>query len=272
MAAGTTANGRSNRASASKKELNTLVVTLKLSPDLLQRFITKPLDTKTSSKTNPVKSQERSSPASSTGIPAVRPSSADNASDLDTTSTPATGANSSDTPRRKGVPGPKPGNKRTNAQTESSTPRSRGRPGPKKKTRLEEGAEVVPKVSAAHRLGPKANTGAINAGLRALDRTGAPCRKWERQSLKLRSFTGVAWKLPSWRTPSLVIVGSDEAKGAVALESIDSDNKHTLAPPGTETLNGSSAVPSEKSNSGGDITPAPSHMVEASSPAVTMVA
>ncbi|KAI5293839.1 hypothetical protein KEM56_005956, partial [Ascosphaera pollenicola] len=48
-----------------------------------------------------------------------------------------------------------------------------------------------------HKLGPKANTGAINAGLRALDRTGTPCRKWTRKTFRLKSFTGVVWEVPT---------------------------------------------------------------------------
>ena len=55
--------------------------------------------------------------------------------------------------------------------------------------------------SALHKLGPKANQGAINAGLRALDRTGKPTRKWERKTFNLKSFTGVVWDVPSWRAP-----------------------------------------------------------------------
>jgi len=127
-------------------------------------------------------------------------------------------------------------------------------------------------LPAATRLGPRANTGAINAGLRALDRTGAPCRRWERQPLKLRSFTGILWQLPSWRGHSMTKSESGESKVAV-LESGDSDTKAGLTAPGTDTGNGSSAVPSEKSNSGdGDSTPAPSNIVEASSPAMAMAA
>lgn len=102
-------------------------------------------------------------------------------------------------------------------------------------------------MPAAQRLGPKANTGAINAGLRALDRTGSACRKWERKPLQLRSFTGIMWQLPSWRTPGM----SDSKLG--------SDSK-LLAP------DLSSAVPSEKSGDG-DVTPA-SQMAEPSSPAI----
>src|SRR4051812_16796348 len=103
----------------------------------------------------------------------------------------------------------------------------------------EEGGDTA-KLPAAQRLGPKANTGAINAGLRALDRTGAACRRWERKPLQLRSFTGILWQLPSWRTP-----GSGKSDTLIdtkvaALESGDSDTKPTLTAPGTDTLNGSS--------------------------------
>lgn len=53
----------------------------------------------------------------------------------------------------------------------------------------------------AHKLGPKANQGAINAGLRALDRTGKPCRKWQKGGFVLKSFTGVVWEIPRWKAP-----------------------------------------------------------------------
>ncbi|KAJ5632161.1 hypothetical protein N7490_008500 [Penicillium lividum] len=262
--AGSTTNGRSNRASTSKITPNSLVVTLKLSPEALQQVLGERLESH-SPKANLLKG-ERSSPASSEA-PAVRPSSAGNGSDADAASTPA-GETPGDTPRRKGVPGPKPGNKRTNGQTDAAS-RSRGRPGPKKKPRVEEGGDAS-KPAANHRIGPKANTGAINAGLRALDRTGAPCRKWDRQPLKLRSFTGVAWQLPAWHTFRSSHMDSDSNKDGI-LESGDSDAKPSLAVPGPDTLNGSSAVPSEKS-AGDDVTPAPSNLVEPSSPAIAMTA
>jgi hypothetical protein len=127
------------------------------------------------------------------------------------------------------------------------------------------------KVSVAPRLGPKANTGAINAHLRALDRSGAPCRKWERQPLKLRSFTGVMWQLPAWGSYKLAKLESDGDKVAAGLENGDSDTK-MLNAPGTDTINGSSAVPSEKSTGDGEVTPAPSNLVEPSSPAVASAA
>ena len=90
--------------------------------------------------------------------------------------------------------------------------------------------------------------------------------------MKLRSFTGILWQLPSWRGHSFGKSESVESKVGV-LESGDSDTKAGLTAPGTDTLNGSSAVPSEKSNSGdGDSTPAPSNIVGPSSPAIAMAA
>lgn len=87
----------------------------------------------------------------------------------------------------------------------------------------------------------------------------------------MKSFTGVTWQLPTWRSYKVAKPETGESKVA-ALESGDSDTKAGLAP-GTDTVNGSSAVPSEKSNSGdGDVTPAPSNLVEASSPAIAMTA
>ncbi len=106
---------------------------------------------------------------------------------------------------------------------------------------------------ATHKLGPKANQGAINAGLRALDRSGKPCRKWERTGFKVKSFTGVAWQLPSWRAPRTTTVNvSDETKEA--------------STPRLKANNSSSAVDSEKSHSGGDVDMATLASNTASSP------
>lgn len=64
----------------------------------------------------------------------------------------------------------------------------------------------------AQKLGPKANQGAINAGLRALDRTGKPCRKWEKKGFAVRSFTGVTWQVPTWRAPKNAAVFGEDVK------------------------------------------------------------
>ena len=57
-------------------------------------------------------------------------------------------------------------------------------------------------AGAGHKLGPKANQGAINAGLRALDRSGAPCRKWQKGGFTIKTFTGAVWEIPRWKAPS----------------------------------------------------------------------
>lgn len=135
--ASSTANGRSSRSGPSKR-----IVVLKLSTDLLSQFVTPPPEGKdkkskrgsVSNTDSPVKIQEPSSPASSSAELPLPPSSVDNASDA--ASTPAAGTSAADTPRRKGVPGPKPGTKRGLNQTGETTPKPRGKPGPKKKPRL----------------------------------------------------------------------------------------------------------------------------------------
>ncbi|KAL4917094.1 INO80 complex, subunit Ies4 [Aspergillus aurantiobrunneus] len=264
------ANGRSTGSGASK------LLVLKLSSSLLKKFSPIP-DNKDKRKRNsaantsnkksesgadsPSKKEDApSSPASSAVDPAPPASSIDNASDAASTPAPGTFADAN----RKSLPGPKPGAKRGLNPTSDSSLKPRGKPGPKKRPRLEDGTTENVRLSTSHRLGPKANTGAINAGLRALDRSGAPCRKWERKPLQLKSFTGVQWQLPSWRAPpSQKQEDNGETKEGV-LETGDSDSRANQS---------ASAVPSEKSNSGdGDLTPAHPSMVEASSPAITMVA
>lgn len=139
MPAATATNGRSSRSGPSSKG----VVVLKLSPDLLSRFASPPppevkdrkksiIKDDESRADSPVKEKEPSSPASSSVEAPIPPS--DNASDA--ASTPAAGTSAADTPRRKGVPGPKPGAKRGVNQISETTPKPRGKPGPKKKPRL----------------------------------------------------------------------------------------------------------------------------------------
>jgi hypothetical protein len=77
----------------------------------------------------------------------------------------------------------------------------------------------------ASKLGPRANQGAINAGLRALDRTGKPCRKWNRKPFQVKSFTGVIWDVASWKAPAkpTFLTGDDdtEMNGISQLSSSD---------------------------------------------------
>jgi hypothetical protein len=117
---------------------------------------------------------------------------------------------------------------------------------------------------SAPKLNPKANQGAINANLRALDRSGAACRKWVRTGFKVKSFTGVLWDTGAWSSSkrASTVDLSGDAKSETSAPSV--------APAGK--LNGvdSSAIASEKSNSGDAGTPLPITIdIEvASSPAI----
>lgn len=112
--------------------------------------------------------------------------------------------------------------------------------------------------TAAHKLGPKANQGAINAGLRALDRSGTPCRKWQKGSFQVKSFTGTVWEIPRWRAPPKA--AANGTSGGSASGSSSKENKE------------SSQIDSEKSNSGGDIENGSIASVHASSPAPAITA
>ncbi|OCT50024.1 hypothetical protein CLCR_07449 [Cladophialophora carrionii] len=198
----------SSSARTEKNKKQTKIIVLKLSAKLLRRF-----------QEPPVKSEDQSSPsvASSPAAPEDQstlkvPEVNDNASESASTPAPvgiegAESANGDGSKKRKG--GSLAGTKRSLGQmTETNgTPKPRGKPGPKKKPRLEDGTidhnankpTNTGGFGASHKLGPKANQGAINAGLRALDRSGAPCRKWKKKAFTLKSFTGVVWEIPSWR-------------------------------------------------------------------------
>ncbi|KIV95818.1 hypothetical protein PV10_03424 [Exophiala mesophila] len=146
----------------------------------------------------------------------------DNPSESNATPAPTNGdANSTDSSKKRKGPGS--GLKRSLGSTfdVNGTPKPRGKPGPKKKPRLEDGTidhgsnKPVPAMGAGitgHKLGPKANQGAINAGLRALDRSGKPCRKWQKRPFQLKSFTGIVWDVPSWHgNDRLSQVNGDES-------------------------------------------------------------
>lgn len=101
--------------------------------------------------------------------------------------------------KRRGIPGPKPGTKR--GRQPGVPPAKPGR----KKTKLDPNAPpgvLLNAVGHGVKLGPKGNTGAINEKLRALDRTGRPCKRWSKTGIILKSFTGVQWSLPTWAKPS----------------------------------------------------------------------
>lgn len=112
--------------------------------------------------------------------------------------------------------------RRLNASLGGALPRIRAKPGPKRKGKGDDPNEPNRKGgnggAGSHKLGPKANQGAINAGLRALDRSGKPCRRWQKKTIRLKSFTGVCWEVPTWRSRKPVPIAPevDPAKEAAA--------------------------------------------------------
>lgn len=108
-------------------------------------------------------------------------------------------------------------------------------------------------AGAAHKLGPKANQGAINAGLRALDRSGAPCRKWQKGGFSIKSFTGTTWEIPRWRAPPKVTING-QSEGSASGSSSKENKEH-------------SQIDSEKSNGLLDADIRSSASMQASSPA-----
>ncbi|KAL2148318.1 hypothetical protein VTH82DRAFT_2238 [Thermothelomyces myriococcoides] len=137
------------------------IVTLRVPPQRLRAIV----DPDSVEDDTPAKQSPAAVPASGT----------ENASDSTPNSPPAgTPASQSavmgppsEGPKKKGVK--RSAVAATNGNGEAKI---RGKPGPKKKQRLEDGTIEGGRGSlAAHKLGPKANQGAINAGLRALDRS-----------------------------------------------------------------------------------------------------
>ncbi|KAG5517881.1 hypothetical protein PMAC_000336 [Pneumocystis sp. 'macacae'] len=67
---------------------------------------------------------------------------------------------------------------------------------------LVNGSKAITTPLLPSKLGPKANTGAINAGLRALDRTGKPCRKWIKRKITIDCISGIKWEINGWKDNS----------------------------------------------------------------------
>ncbi|KAI9791730.1 MAG: hypothetical protein M1816_003540 [Peltula sp. TS41687] len=267
------------RRSAKSTNKPSLVVKLSLSPTTLGRIASGEPP-----QTDPVPAKSSTSQTSSTPavVQATEASPAENGSEASATPAPNVNADATvpevaeDGSKKKATPASKSSKKRTTGVTQPAISRIRGRPGPKKKGRLDDGTgengETGPAKkgsgvgnshSGPHRLGPKANQGAINAGLRALDRSGRPCRRWEKKGFQVRSFTGVSWQVPTWRSPKPKVVEepkpTEEAAGQS--QSANSDGKENKA---TEVL------PSEKSSSavGVDMEVAASNGVSSPAPLV----
>ncbi|KAL2055742.1 hypothetical protein ABVK25_003986 [Lepraria finkii] len=152
----------------------------------------------------------------------------------------------------------KPGDKREygagvegdDKEKPKTNPRKRPRPDPSKPDGRTAAAKAMKGALGAagvttHKLGPKANQGAINAGLRALDRTSKPCRKWEKTGFRVKSFTGRVWEIPSWRAPTTRAFGSESDSGSSNTQSKENSS----------------------SNIGSDKSPAVNPSIMASSPA-----
>ncbi|KAI9660750.1 MAG: hypothetical protein M1831_003442 [Alyxoria varia] len=222
-----------HKSSASKPNAklkkDSKIVILQLTPSLFEQRL--PPEERPSSKkphTEPEPPKDKSQSVS------VAPEAQ---ADENATSTPNgqgednTTGQSDNSSKRKGVPGPKPGQKKSSPGVEQPNgdehgngngngAKPRGKPGPKRR-KLDGEPNGIAKAGGAgtaapsHKLGPKANQGAINAGLRALDRTGKPCRRWNKKGFNLKSFTGVAWSLPYWQTPgSRFSEGKSETTGS----------------------------------------------------------
>jgi hypothetical protein len=236
------------------KSPKTLVVTLKLSPDHLNKFSRQP--------TPPPKEEAKPSPptpAPQINEPTPAATPADSTPNMDG-STPSSLA--PPVAKRKG---PKPGSKRNAAQMEAgssaATPpkQPKAKPGPKRKKMGDmindpNSKGPFPTPAAINKAGPKANLGAINERLRALDRSGAKCRRWEKKGFQVRSFTGVMWQVPTYQPGR---------KGAFP-DDVKSDSTGTS----DSKLKDESSAISDKSGLNGDSTPVPTAMNGmASSPA-----
>jgi hypothetical protein len=123
------------------------------------------------------------------------------------------------------------------------------------------------RAAGGHKLGPRANQGAINAGLRALDRSGTPCRRWAKGGFHLKSFTGVMWDIPRWTAPPKK---NEEGEEGSAAPSADNSSSKENKENGEQ--NGEAPNSASNSNSGGDAEAQSSASVNASSPAPIAIA
>ncbi|KAL8327056.1 hypothetical protein RB597_003403 [Gaeumannomyces tritici] len=215
------------------------LVTLVVPPERLRAIVD---PSSVSSLPEETSAKDKESPTTSSTLAAAPPSNPDAPSD----STPNT-PNPSGTPAPPSVMGPptegpkKKGVKRSAAVangngSDGPTAKVRGKPGPKKKARLDDGTLESGRASlGGHKLGPKANQGAINAGLRALDRSGKPCRKWSKGGFTLKSFTGVVWSVPRWTAPTRPQPGAEtlpsppEESGSASAEGSGSNKENGVA-------------------------------------------
>ena len=60
--------------------------------------------------------------------------------------------------------------------------------------------------------GPKANPGGINAGLRALDRSGKRTRRWQKVKYPVHTCSGYVFHTTTWISPGIHPLNGEECK------------------------------------------------------------
>lgn len=259
------------KSSASTASAASKVITLKVSPDRL-RAVLDPAASDAAKEDTPMK-DSNDSPSTSTPVPNGAAAIPDNASD----SNPATPGNGgTPAPSVMGPPGDgqgpkKKGVKRSAAATNGDAPpKVRGKPGPKRRKVNDDGT-IEPRA-AAHRLGPKANQGAINAGLRALDRSGKPCRKWTKGSFQLKTFTGVQWQINRWTAPPKPKPSDESTSENGVPTSTPASADGSSSKENKENGGGNPGKSENNSTSGADVEMQSLPSVQASSPAPMAIA
>lgn len=89
-----------------------------------------------------------------------------------------------------------------------------------------------------------------------MDRSGKPCRKWEKKGFQVKSFTGISWSVSTWKTPrshAETFPGDVKSETSNSSEAKANDNENSV-------------VVSERSNNGVDAGTPGQGPVVASSP------
>lgn len=240
----------SKSSTPTAKTRPSLKIKLKVPPEILARFSNLKSTTESSKTSSPAPVTKTTSP-----VEDVKDENENEKSETN-------GVQTNNDDDKKKVDTVKNGLKRDASTLGAATaPKSRSRPGPKRRrmyvsiqytgrgisklTKYSETEDQQPWTitmtgPGTHKLGPKANQGAINAGLRALDRSGNPCRKWGRKAFDLKTFNGSEWSLHHWRAPPKVQVKADGVENETP--STNSENNQP-----------SSNVPSISSHQAGDM-------------------
>lgn len=98
------------------------------------------------------------------------------------------------------------------------------------------------------RPGPSRTTGLL--ALKALDRTGAPVRKWEKKGIELKSFTGFKYSLDVWRGESQ-LGGPSIPNGPSELNEPGEPGESRTVSQATSQATSRAASPSKQMKNGG---------------------